>query len=354
VTLALKGNAFDLSAVDVKGEISPYLGDYKVEINFDSLPMPLVSPYMVQFAGYKVENGKLTLGLKYNVVNRKLTASNNIFIDQFELGEKVKNPNAVSLPLKLAVALLKDSSGKIKIDVPITGSLDDPKFSVGAIFTDALVNVISKVVTSPFNALASLIGSEEDMSTISFAAGNSSLNKQQQAKLDSLSKALNKRPILNLDIKGAAFQEQDWPVFREDALYDLLKKRRAVEINKSADKKIREEDIELSDDDYKRLLADMFIEKFPLLAEKSFLGTPKLMNPEAGDFYEIAKQKLFSIIKAEERRLKKLASARAQAIAKYVVQKGGVPHERVFILDTVIDPKRDNKEIVSTLSLKTN
>ena len=354
VTVALKGNAYDLSPVDVKGEISPYLGDYKVEINFDGLPMPLVSPYMVQFAGYKVEKGKLTLGLKYNVVNRKLTASNSIFIDQFELGEKVENPNAVSLPLKLAVALLKDSSGKIKIDVPITGSLDDPKFSVGAIVADALMNVISKVVTSPFRALGSLIGSEEDMSTISFAAGNSSLNKQQQAKLDSLSKALKERPILNLDIKGAAFQEQDWPVIREDALYDQLKKRRAVEINKSADKKIREEYVELSDDDYKRLLADMFIEKFPLLAEKSFLGTPKLMNPEAGDFYEIAKQKLFTIIKAEEGRLKKLASARAQAIAKYVVQKGGVPHERVFILDTVIDPKRDNKEIVSTLSLKTN
>jgi hypothetical protein len=353
VTVALKGNAYDLSPVDIKGEISPYLGDYNVEINFDGLPMPLVSPYMVQFAGYKVEKGKMTLRLKYNVVNSKLTASNGIFIDQFELGEKVENPNAVSLPLKLAVALLKDSSGKMKIDVPITGSLDDPKFSLGAIVTDALVNTISKVVTSPFRALGSLIGSEKDMSMISFAAGNSSLNKQQQAKLDDLSKALKERPILNIDIKGAAFQEQDWPVIREDALYEQLKKRRAVEINKDADKKIREEYVELSDDDYKRLLANMFIEKFPLLAEKSFLGTPQLMNPKAGDFYEIAKQKLFTIIKPEQERLKELASARAQAIANYIVQKGGVLRERVFILDTVIDPERDNKEIVSALSLNT-
>ncbi|MDD1636699.1 MAG: DUF748 domain-containing protein, partial [Methylococcaceae bacterium] len=351
VTVALKGNAYDLSPVDVKGEISPYLGDYNIEINFDGLPMPLVSPYMVQFAGYKVEKGKMTLGLKYNVVNNKLTASNSIFIDQFELGEKVENPNAVSLPLELAVALLKDSSGKIKIDVPITGSLDDPKFSVGAIAADALMNVISKVVTSPFRALGSLIGNEEDLSTISFTAGNSSLNKQQQAKLDDLSKALKERPVLNLDIKGAAFQEQDWPVIREDALYEQLKKRRAVEINKDADKKIREEYVELSEDDYKRLLADMFIEKFPLLAEKSFLGTPQLMNPKAGDFYEIAKQKLFTIIKPEQERLKVLASARAQAIANYIVQKGGVPRERVFILGTVIDPERINKEIVSKLSL---
>ncbi|MFZ2170055.1 MAG: DUF748 domain-containing protein, partial [Methylococcaceae bacterium] len=189
VTVALKGNAYDLSPVDVMGEISPYLGDYNVEIHFDGLPMPLVSPYMVQFAGYKVEKGKMTLGLKYNVVNKKLTASNSIFIDQLELGEKVENPNAVSLPLKLAVALLKDSSGKIKIDVPITGSLDDPKFSIGAIVTDALINVLGKVVTSPFNALASLIGSEKDLSTIEFAAGNSYLGKQQREKLYSLSKA---------------------------------------------------------------------------------------------------------------------------------------------------------------------
>ena len=351
VTVTLKGNAFDLSPVDVKGEISPYLGDFKVEINFKGLPMPLVSPYMVQFAGYKVEKGKLTLSLKYNVTNKQLTASNSIFIDQFELGEKVDNPNAVSLPLKLAVALLKDSSGKIKIDVPITGSLDNPKFNIGSIVADALVNVLSKVVTSPFRALGSLIGSEKDMSTISFAAGDSSLNKQQQDKLDSLSKALKERPILNLDIKGAAFQEQDWPVLREGALYDQLKKRRAIEINKSADKKIRDEYVELSDDDYKRLLADMFIEKFPLLAEKSFLGTPQLMNPKAGDFYEIAKQKLFTIIKAEQGRLKRLASARALAIANYVVQKGGVPRQRVYILDSAVDPERNNKEIVSTLSL---
>jgi Domain of Unknown Function (DUF748) len=351
MTFGLWGNAYDIAPVDVEGKISPYLGDYNVDINFNGLPMPLISPYMVQFAGYTVEKGKMTLDLNYKVVNKELTASNSILINKFELGEKVKNPNAVSLPLKLAVTLLKDSNGNINIDVPITGSLDDPKFSLGAIFTDALVNVLSKVVTSPFHALASLIGSEKDLSTISFTAGNSSLNKEQQEKLDDLSKALKERPALNLDIKGAAFQEQDWPVIREDALYDQLKKRKAAEINKDTDKKIRDEYVQLSDDDYKRLLADMFIEKFPLLAEKSFLGTPQLMNPKAGDFYEIAKQKLFTIIKPQPERLKRLASARAQAIASYLIHKDGVPRERVYILDSVIDPKRDNKEIVSYLSL---
>ena len=316
--------------------------------------MPLISPYMAQFAGYKVEKGKLTLGLKYNIVNKTLTASNSILIDQFELGEKVENPDAVSLPLGLAVALLKDSNGRIKIDVPIYGSMEDPKFSVGKLVFDALLNVLTKIITSPFNAIASLIGSEENLSVVSFAAGESTLDKQQMAKLDSISKALKERPVLNLEVKGTAFQEQDWPALQDDALRDQLKKLKAAEVNKKGGKKTRAEHIELSDEDFKQLLAQVFIEKFPSLAEKSLLGTPKLIAPATGDFYEVAKQKMAAIIKPEPERLKNLAEERAQVIAKYIVQQGGIPNDRVFILDTAIDPKRENSEITSALSLKTN
>ncbi len=354
IKVDLKGTAYDLSPVDIKGEVSPQLGNYNVELNFQGMPMPLISPYMAQFAGYKVEKGKLTLGLKYNIENKTLTASNSILIDQFELGEKVENPDAVSLPLGLAIALLKDSNGRIKIDVPITGSLEDPKFSVGKLVFDALLNVLTKIVTSPFNAIASLIGSEEDLSVVSFAAGESKLDKQQMAKLDSIAKALKERPVLNLEIKGAAFQEQDWPALQDDALRDQIKNLKAAEVNKKSGRKTRAENIELSDEDFQKLLAQEFIRKFPLLAEKSLLGTPKLIPPATGDFYEVAKQKLAAIIKPEPQRLKDLAVDRAQAIAKYIVQKGGIPNEKVFILDTALDPKRENNDIVSALSLKTD
>ncbi len=352
----LKGTAYDLAPVDVKGEISPYLGDYDVTVNFTGMPMPLISSYMVQFAGYKVEKGKMSLELKYKVANRELTASNTILIDQFELGEKVENPNAVSLPLELAVALIKDSDGKIKIDVPITGSLEDPKFSVSHIVVDALTNAIGKVVTSPFRALASLIGSEQDLSTISFPPGESVLTKQQTSKLDDLAKALKTRSVLKLEIKGAAFQEQDWPAVSDDALYDQLKRIKAAEINKKGGRKTRAEYVEISDQDYRRLMEQLFVEKFPLMVEKSLLGTTRLVgssdDANTDKFYAVAKEKLSAIIQPEPQRLKDLAAQRAQAIAKYIVQKGGIANERVFILDTVIDPKRENAEIVSTLSLR--
>ncbi|PPK72935.1 uncharacterized protein DUF748 [Methylobacter tundripaludum] len=356
IKVDLKGTAYDLAPVDVKGEISPYLGDYDVTVNFTGMPMPLISSYMVQFAGYKVEKGKMSLELNYKVANRELTASNNILIDQFELGEKVENPNAVSLPLELAVALMKDSEGKIKIHVPISGSLEDPKFSVSHIFVDALVNSISKVITSPFRALASLIGSEEDLSTIDFAAGDAVLTKSQISKLGDLAKALKARPVLKLEIKGAAYQEQDWPAVSDDALYDQLKRIKAAEVNKQGGRKVRAEHVVISDQDYRRLMEQLFAEKFPLMVEKSLLGTLRLVGSKADtstdEFYAVAKQKLSAIIKPEEQRLKNLAAERAQAIANYIVQKGGIANERVFILDTAIDPAREGNGIVSLLSLK--
>ncbi len=356
IKVDLTGNAYDLAPVDVKGEISPYLGNYTVDLNFKELPMPLVTPYMAQFAGYKIEKGMLTLGLKYQVENRKLKASNNILIDQLELGEKVENPNAVSLPLELAITLLKDSDGKIKLDVPLTGSLEDPEFSYGHIITDALLNVLTKIVSAPFNAIASLVGggSDEDLSEVAFKAGAFDLDTKEQTKLDNISKALKEKIALNIEIKGAAFTELDWPALQDDALLDQLKQRKAEQLGKEEGKKVRAEYVELNEDDYKDMLADAFIEKFPNLAEKSIFGTPKLINADAGDFYEIAKQKMSQVIKPDPERLKHLANDRSQAIAKYLVQKTGIPNERVFILDSALDPQRDDANaIVSLLSLKT-
>ncbi|MFA5984648.1 MAG: DUF748 domain-containing protein [Methylococcaceae bacterium] len=354
LNLALKGSAYDLAPVAINGDYSPGSGDLNVALDFKGIPMPLMSPYMVQFAGYKVEKGKLSLTLNYNITKSQLTASNNILIDQFELGEKIENPNAVSLPMELAVALLKGSDGKIKIDVPVTGSLEDPKFDIGSLIVDALLNSIGKVVSAPFNAIASLIGSDEDLSHVSFKAGKAELTDTETQKLKDLAKVLLEKPELQLEIKGAAFEKQDWDSLADAALYDQLREIKVSEINKEG-VKTRLENVELSDDDYKRLLTKVFLEKFPLLAEKSFLGTPKLLDPNAGDFYTVAREKLSATIAPEPKRLNELAAERAQTIAKFIVQQGGLPNDRVFILDTVLDPPRQNaEEIVTNLSLKAN
>ncbi len=351
INVFLQGNAYDLAPVDIRGEISPFLNSYHAKVDFKDLPMPLVTPYMVQFSGYKVEKGRMFLGLNYKIANSDLTATNNLLIDQFELGEQVENPNAVSLPIKLAVALLKDSRGRIKIDVPISGSLDDPQFSFGGVVADALYNGLTNLVTSPFSALAMLVGNDRELNLIGFDAGSSTLKPEQQDKLLVLAKALRSRPNLNLEIKGAAFQSKDWPVIRQDALYEQIKRQRAAELNLNSKKRIRDEYVKLSDEDYKRLLTDLFIQKFPNLVERSFLGSVKLRDPSAGEFYTVAREKLQTLMSPEPERLKALAVERAQAIATALVSKGGIATENIYIMDTVVNMDSADKEIVTTLSL---
>ncbi|HCT99919.1 MAG TPA: membrane biogenesis protein [Methylococcaceae bacterium] len=352
IDITLKGNAYDLAPVDIKGKIQPYIGDYNAALSFKGMPLPLVSAYMAEFSGYKVEKGKMSLGMNYNVKQGELTADNNLFIEQFELGEQIDNPHAIDAPFDLAIALLKDVNGIINLSVPITGSLNDPKFDLGGVVEDALLNVLTKAVSSPFQTIANLLGTDEDLSAIQFSPGQFELADWQKQKLDGIAKVLKERNALKLEIKATAFQTQDWRVLRDAALIDKLKALKADEINRKSERKIRPEYVELDEAETQRLLAQEFKEKFPQLVKRSFLGTLELVQPEMGDFYSVAKETLAQSLPIEQKRLTKLAAARAREIAKYIVQQGGVPNERVFILDTVIDPPRQDEDIDALLFLK--
>jgi outer membrane protein OmpA-like peptidoglycan-associated protein len=352
INITLKGNAYDLAPVDIKGKIQPYIGDYNAALNFKGMPLPLVSAYMAEFFGYKVEKGKMSLGVNYNVKNGELTADNNLLIEQFELGEQIDNPHAIDAPFNLAITLLKDVNGIINLNVPINGSLNDPQFDLGGVIGDAVLNILTKAISSPFQSIANLLGTDEDLSAVQFAPGQADLSEWQKPKLDSIAKVLKERTVLKLEIKATAFQSQDWNVLREDALTDRLKTLKAEEINRKGDRKIRPEYVELDEADTQRLLAQEFKEKFPQLVKRSFFGSLELAQPELGDFYSVAKETLSQSLPVEQKRLTKLAAARARSIAKYIVQTGGVPNERVFILDTAIDPPRQDNDIDTLLFLK--
>ncbi|MDP2201407.1 MAG: hypothetical protein Q8K07_05275, partial [Methylicorpusculum sp.] len=185
---------------------------------------------------------------------------------------------------------------------------------------------------------------------VGFSEGNSELNDHEKTKLDAIAKALASKPALSLEVKGAAFKDLDWPAMRYEALKDQLKKIKAKELRAKGER-TRSEYIELSDEEYKELLAQQFIEKFPLLADFSIFGTPRLKEGESGDFYEVARQKLEALLPPEEQRLNDLAVLRAGNIAKYL-QELGVASNRVFLLSTELDPKRSDPEVSVRLSIR--
>lgn len=175
-----------------------------LKVIFRNLEMTRLTPYMATFAGRKIESGKLSLDLEYKINQRQLKGENQIVIDSLELGERVESPTAKDLPLDLAIAILRDSNGRIDLGLPISGNLDDPQFSYGQIVWKAITNVLSKIVTAPFRALGSLFGGSagEKIDSIAFDAGASRLTPPEREKLVRIAGVLNKRPGLALTVQG--------------------------------------------------------------------------------------------------------------------------------------------------------
>ena len=183
----LRGKLNDYAPLEVTGKINPLRDDLFADIKarIKDLDLSSATPYSGKYAGYAIEKGKLSVDVKYSIVKRKLDSQNDIFIDQFTFGEKVESPQATHLPVKLAVALLKDRKGEIKLDLPVTGSLDDPKFSVWHIIVHIFVNLIAKAATSPFALLGAVFGGGgEELSYIEFDYGSTVITEPNLKKRD--------------------------------------------------------------------------------------------------------------------------------------------------------------------------
>jgi len=214
----LEGEVNKYSPVKISGQINPLTKDkYAIlSMSFKNFDLSSTSPYSGKFAGYNIEKGKLSLDLKYQVSDNVFTGENRITVEQLTLGERVESPNATKLPVSLGVALLKDANGNIELDVPVQGDINDPHFDFGKVIASTLSNTITKVVSSPFAALGSLVGGNgEELSQIEYEFGSATLRPEQIEKLDKLAKALQERPGLRLEITGRADKENDLSVLTE-------------------------------------------------------------------------------------------------------------------------------------------
>jgi uncharacterized protein involved in outer membrane biogenesis len=200
--LSLEGSVDRYAPVSIKGQLSPFAPATYTDISLDfkNIELTTFNPYSGKFAGYNIAQGKLSTELHYHVENRKLEASHHVVVDQLEFGAATESKQAVPLPIKLAVALLKDRNGVITLDLPVSGSIDDPTFKIGPIIWKLVVGLITKIVTAPFALLGSLFGGGPQLAYIDFPAGSAVLSDSEAKKLPQLAKALVERPQVKLDI----------------------------------------------------------------------------------------------------------------------------------------------------------
>ncbi|BET65946.1 DUF748 domain-containing protein [Opitutales bacterium ASA1] len=200
----------------IAGSINPLAEDKysDVTVDFGNIDLPLFSPYSGRFIGQRIQRGKLSVNLGYKVSQNTLAGENRVVMDQFYLGEKVESPDALKLPVGLALALLRDREGKITLDVPVSGRLDDPEFKYGRVVWQTLGNIFVRAVASPFKLLGGLLPAgarDVDLSFIDFASAEVEPREDESKKIELLGKALFERPALRLEIKAPTQLAGDEP-----------------------------------------------------------------------------------------------------------------------------------------------
>jgi hypothetical protein len=202
--LEVEGQVDDYGLARAAGRINLFDPTAFADVNvvFRNVEMTRLTPYSATFLGRKITSGKLSLDLQYKFNKRQVEGDNKVVMDRLTLGERVESPEAKNLPLDLAIAILQDSDGRIELGLPVSGSLDDPQFSYGGIVWKAITNVLTKIATAPFRALASLFGSGEKFDSIAFEPGNPRLTPPEREKLVRVAAIMNKRPGLSLTVHG--------------------------------------------------------------------------------------------------------------------------------------------------------
>lgn len=328
--VALTGRVDQYGKADINGSLNPLSSDLYTDIGvkFSNIELTTLTPYSSKFAGYRIDKGKLSLDLNYKINNRQLNATNKVVFNQLTLGDKVDSPDSINLPLKLAVAILKDKNGVIDVDLPLTGSIDDPKFRVGPIIWKAFLNLLTKAATAPFTLIAGLVGGGENMDSLNFTVGKDTLPAEETSKLDKLSKALEERPALAVEIRGAFDPQADALAIRTakfDAVYEkqvseggkprkvlealfkeklgseAMARQRALNLKPVEDKGGNKEELALAEDSYLKSLRN------ELIARETVLD---------GD-------------------LRQLALHRARVVRAQIVEVNKIDESRVFVLEPV-------------------
>ena len=336
--VALKGNLGYGSSIDITGKINPLSKDIyaDIKVSFQDIELSPLTPYSNKFLGYPITKGKLNFNVSYLIDKRKLDSENRVLINQLTFGDKVESPNAVKAPVTLAVSLLTDRKGQINLDIPVSGSLDDPKFKIWPIVLQVIVNLITKAVTSPFALLSSLTGGGEELSFIEFDYGSAAVTDDGQKKINMIGKALNDRPNIKLDIEGYVDPEKDKADLKRVEFNRQINAQKLKEMLAKGEQPVAFAQIKLSAQEYDKYLKQAY-RTASFSKPRNILGMQKDLPPA-----EMEKLMLANI-EVTDSDLRQLAVKRAQSVKEILLKSGDIAADKIFIVEpkTLVPEKKE-------------
>ena len=340
----LAGRVGQAAPLKIAGTINPLSEDAFTDltITLGGMDLTAESPYSGKYVGYGLSKGKLSLDLKYKISQKQLEAENKVLVDQLTFGEKVESPDATSLPVKLAVALLKDRKGLIDIDLPIRGDLKDPDFKYGKVVISTLLNLIAKIVASPFALMGKLVpgGDDEDLQFIEFLPGSAVVLDEELKKFETLVKGLEERPGLRLEITGAAD-----PV-RDRKMLGLQKLNAQLLAGWQQRKGVKEIDLPIAEEE--RAIKELFDQQRS--RQPAAAPTEGAQADSKPLTVEDMRQQLVAAIPVPDTDLRFLAQQRAEQMRGQLAGDGKLADDRVFLTEVDLTAS-DHDKVRSRLNI---
>jgi hypothetical protein len=317
--LNLDGKIDTSAPISAKGRLNPLLEELLVDLKIDlrGLDLTHFTPYSGKFIGRAVQKGQLNLDLDYDIKNRKIDAKNKALLDQFEFGRKIESEDAVSLPVGLAVSLLKDRKGEINLDIPVSGSFDDPEFKISKVIFQVLKNLVVKAAASPFSLVASIAGGGEEMRYIEFSEGLSEFEDESLKRLEAVEKILFERPALKLDVKGYCSLEKDRDALKNKNFEIMVENQKtAMGFEKSAELENKDR-LKALNKIHESVFDEKFVSELDINQEISLLS-----------------EKIKNSIEITDEDLRYLAARRAGKVKDYILNLGRIDTSRIFVNET--------------------
>ncbi len=328
----LRGQVNGSAPLNITGSVNPLtpLAYVDIKAKAQGIELTGLSAYSAKYTGYPIIKGSLNVDIHYLLNQGALTANNHIFLDQLTFGDRVENSTARNLPVRFAVAVLKNSRGEIDLNIPVSGSLSDPQFSLGAVIWGAFMNVLTKAVTAPFSLLASAVGaiagggggsgdagSTQDLSFVPFNPGLATLTKSAKNGLTTLGNALRDRPALHLSICGRVDPDKDLQGLRQAWVDEQIRAQKARALGKDP------ESVEVTQGDYDEYLERAY-NKAKIPKPRNFVGLAKDLP------HDEMKKLMLEQAPVSKDDLPKLADGRAAVVRQYL--GATVPADRLSVV----------------------
>jgi len=211
--------SFDLSCLaNRSGKLNAHLAfdprDYmNMSINYSIEKMRIAdfNPYSKFYVAHAFVEGLLFYNSTNTIRNGKLNSTNVMSIKKIEVSRKMNGVGLYEMPLRLAIAVLRDRKGNIELDIPVEGDLKDPSYKLGKIIWQIVKNLVVKAATAPFDLLAKAFGhnNEEDLKVVRFDYLQKKIDDRQLKNLENISKILDEKPEIKVSLVQVASRDSE-------------------------------------------------------------------------------------------------------------------------------------------------